>query len=254
MGVKHRGSNTSGSGTRTRRARMIRQARMVSYLLSSIHNGKNPMRLSGERLSGERPSGVTLGEHLRPAVGSVILLTLLTGCIFPLVLFALGRLFYPDQAAGSLVLRNGVVVGSRLIGQDFSRPEYFRARPSAAGTGYDGTSSGGTNFGPANRKLLEDVRQLADDYRRRNGLPPDAAVPMDAVTRSGSGLDPHISPLNAALQIRRVAAARGVREDVVRDLLAGHTQGPAIRVHGRPSRVGPRPESRSRPDRPAHSR
>lgn len=234
MEVKHRGSNSRGSGARTRRAKMIRQARMVSYLLSSIHHGKNPMRLSGETLSGVRLRDVTLREHLRPAVGSVTLLTLLTGCIFPLALFALGRLLYPDQAAGSLVLRDGVVVGSRLIGQDFSRPEYFHARPSAAGTGYDGTSSGGTNFGPANRKLLEDVRKLAEDYRRRNGLPPDFAVPMDAVTRSGSGLDPHISPLNAALQIRRVATARGVRQDVVRDLLAGYTQGRQLGFMGDP--------------------
>jgi K+-transporting ATPase ATPase C chain len=166
-----------------------------------------------------------LRRHLRPAILSVISLTLLTGCIFPLALFALGRLLYSDQATGSLVTRDGVVVGSRLIGQDFSRPEYFHSRPSAAGNGYDGTSSGGTNFGPSNQKLLDDVRKLAESYRSSNGLPPEATVPIDAVTRSGSGLDPHISPSNAALQAPRVAHARSLSEDVIRHLLADHTQG-----------------------------
>src|SRR5258708_31124638 len=129
-----------------------------------------------------------LRRHLRPAVLSVISLTLVTGCIFPLALFALGRLLYPDQAAGSLVTRNGVVIGSRLIGQDFSRPEYFHPRPSAAGTGYEGTSSAGTNLGPVNPRLIKDVRKLAADYRSVNGLSADATVPIDARTRSGSGL------------------------------------------------------------------
>jgi K+-transporting ATPase ATPase C chain len=175
-----------------------------------------------------------LPKHLRPAIVSVISLTLLTGCIFPLALFALGRLLYRDQAAGSLVTRNGVVVGSRLIGQDFSRPEYFHSRPSAAGNGYDGTSSGGTNFGPSSRKLIDDVQNLAENYRSSNGLPPDATVPIDAVTRSGSGLDPHISPSNAALQVPRVARARSLSEDVVRHLLAGHTQGRQLGFMGDP--------------------
>ena len=177
---------------------------------------------------------VKLREHVRMAVVSVIALTLLTGCIFPLVLFAVGRLLYPAQAAGSLVTRNGVVIGSQLIGQDFTRPEYFHPRPSAAGTGYDGTSSGGTNLGPSNRKLIESVRKLAEDYRRSNGLPPDATVPIDAVTSSGSGLDPHISPQNAALQVPRVARARGLSEDVIRRLLAENTQGPQLRFMGNP--------------------
>src|SRR5208337_120396 len=175
-----------------------------------------------------------LGEHVRTAFVSVALLTLLTGCIFPLVLFALGRWLYPDQSAGSLVERNSVVIGSRLIGQDFTRPEYFHSRPSAAGTGYDGTSSGGTNFGPSNRKLIADIRQLAEDYRKSNGLPPDAIVPIDAVTRSGSGLDPHISPANAELQIARIARARGLEEDAVRRLLASHIEGPQLGFMGSP--------------------
>ena len=175
-----------------------------------------------------------LRRHLRPAVLSVISLTLVTGCIFPLALFALGRLLYPDQAAGSLVTRNGVVIGSRLIGQDFSRPEYFHPRPSAAGTGYDGTSSAGTNLGPVNPRLIKDVRKLAADYRRCNGLSADATVPIDAVTRSGSGLDPHISLPNAALQLPRVVRARHLGEDAVWRLVAGHTQGRQLGFMGNP--------------------
>jgi len=171
---------------------------------------------------------MSLRNHLRTAVVSVISLTLLTGCIFPLVLFALGLWLSPRQAAGSLVTRNGVVIGSRLIGQDFTRSEYFHSRPSAAGAGYDGTSSGGTNLGPSNPKLIESVQQLAKDYRKSNGLPPDAIVPIDAVTRSGSGLDPHISPTNAELQIARVARARGLEEDAVRHLVASLTEGPQL--------------------------
>jgi K+-transporting ATPase ATPase C chain len=175
-----------------------------------------------------------LREQVWPAVVSVISLTLLTGGVFPLVLFVLGRLLYPGQAGGSVVIRNGVVVGSRLIGQDFTRPEYFHPRPSAAGAGYDGTSSGGTNLGPSNPKLLESVRQLAEHYRRSNGLPPDATVPIDAVTRSGSGLDPHISPANAALQIARVARARSLNVEDVRRLVQGHAQGQQLGFIGNP--------------------
>jgi potassium-transporting ATPase KdpC subunit len=175
-----------------------------------------------------------LREHLRTAIVSVVSLTLLTGCIFPLVLFALGWWLTPSQAAGSLATRNGVVVGSQLIGQDFTHPEYFHPRPSAAGTGYDGTASGGTNFGPSNPKLIESVGKLADAYRKTNGLPPDAIVPIDAVTSSGSGLDPHISPANAELQIARVARARGLDEDAVRRLVAAHTQGPQLGFMGSP--------------------
>jgi K+-transporting ATPase ATPase C chain len=183
-----------------------------------------------------RPAPVVakLHEQLRPALINVITLTLLTGCIFPLVLFALGRVLYSGQAGGSLVTREGVVIGSRLIGQDFTRAEYFHPRPSAAGAGYDGTSSGGTNLSPFNRKLIEGVRQLAEDYRRSNGLPPDAIVPIDAVTCSGSGLDPDISPENAALQVPRVARAGGLSEDVVRRLLARHTQGRQLGFMGNP--------------------
>ena len=173
-----------------------------------------------------------LSKQLRPALLSILVLTLLTGIVFPLLLFAIGRPLFPRQAEGSLIARGGDIIGSELIGQQFNRPEYFQPRPSAAGTGYDGTSSGGTNVGPNNPKLkngganFAGIRQLADEYRKRNGLASDAPIPIDAVTRSASGLDPHISPANAALQIARVARARGVSGDVIRRLVADHTEGP----------------------------
>ena len=173
-----------------------------------------------------------LREQIRPAIASVLVLTVLTGCGFPLLLFAMARPLFPHQAGGSLLRREGAVVGSALAGQVFTRPEYFQCRPSAAGAGYDGTASGGTNLGPNNPKLtagaadFAGIRQLAAEYRRRNGLAPGAAVPIDAVTRSGSGLDPHISPDNAALQIPRVARARGLSEQALRRLVALHTEGP----------------------------
>jgi K+-transporting ATPase ATPase C chain len=173
-------------------------------------------------------------QHVRSAILSVTLLTLLTGCIFPLGLFGVGRLLFRDQADGSILTRGGIVIGSQLIGQDFTLPQYFHPRPSAAGTGYDGVLSGGANFGPSNPKLIEDIRRLAEEYRRNNGLLPDAVIPIDAVTRSGSGLDPHISPANAALQVRRVARARVVSEDLVRRLLGDYTQGRQLGFLGNP--------------------
>jgi len=172
-----------------------------------------------------------LREQLRPAVFSVLVLTILTGCVFPLLLFAIGTPLFPRQAAGTLIVRGATVIGSALIGQDFTRPEYFHSRPSAAGAGYDATASGGTDLGPNNPKLkngaagFASIRQLAAEYRQSNGLPPDARVPIDAVTRSASGLDPDISPANAMLQAARVAHARGLGADSVRRLVADYTEG-----------------------------
>jgi K+-transporting ATPase ATPase C chain len=179
-----------------------------------------------------------LGEQVRPAILSVLVLTLLTGVAFPLLLAAIGRPLFPRQASGSLVKRGGVVIGSELIGQEFSRPEYFQSRPSAAGNGYDGTSSGGTNLGPNNPKLkngaadFAGIRQLAEDYRQRNGLAPDTEIPIDEVTRSASGLDPDISPANAALQTARVAQARRLPVDEVRRLVLAHTEGRTFGILG----------------------
>jgi len=174
-----------------------------------------------------------LNDQIRPAILGVLILTLLTGVVFPLALFAVARPLFRLQAKGSLLTRdNGEVVGAELIGQNFSRPEYFRPRPSAAGNGYETLNSGGTNLGPNNPKLVNGasdfagIRQLAEEYREQNGLAPDADIPIDAVTRSGSGLDPEISPENAALQATRVGRARGVSEEAVQRVVAKHTKPP----------------------------
>jgi potassium-transporting ATPase KdpC subunit len=179
-------------------------------------------------------------DQLRPAIWGVLVLTLLTGVIFPLLLFALARPLFPYQAKGSLVERGGLTAGSELIGQDFAAPQYFHPRPSAAGAGYDGTASGGTNLAPDNRKLIEGdrgfagIRQLADEYRKTNHLASDVPIPIDAVTRSGSGLDPDISPENAALQVARVARARGLSEDAVRQIVTDRTRQPQFGILGNP--------------------
>ena len=191
-----------------------------------------------------------LREQIRPAVPGILLLTLLTGIAFPLALAGLAFPLFSHQARGSLVTRDGAVVGAELIGQNFSCPGYFHPRPSAAGDGYDATASGGTNLGPANPKLRDGekgdpdatgksksftgVRELAEVYRRSNGLSPGSAVPIDAVTRSASGLDPHISPANAVLQVPRVALERKLNEEEVRRLVDEHTQGRQFGFLGEP--------------------
>jgi potassium-transporting ATPase KdpC subunit len=175
-----------------------------------------------------------LGKQLRPAVLSAVVLTLVTGGAFPLLLFAISRPLLPRQSNGSLLEQGDQVVGSALIGQEFTRSEYFQSRPSAAGSGYDGASSGGTNLGPNNPKLTVNIRQLAEQYRNRNGLAPDTLVPIDAVTRSASGLDPHITPANAELQIPRIARARGLSEDVLRCLVRERTEARQFGFVGNP--------------------
>jgi K+-transporting ATPase ATPase C chain len=192
-----------------------------------------------ETSASGRAANAKLPEQIRPAIWSVLVLTVLTGCVFPLLL-AIARPLFPRQSGGSLAIRGGGVSGSELIGQEFTRPEYFQSRPSAAGSGYDGTASGGTNLGPNNPKLVNGspefagIRQLAEAYRQRNGLASDAAIPVDAVTRSGSGLDPHISLANALLQAPRVARARGLGEDVVRRLVTDHLEGRQFGFLGNP--------------------
>lgn len=166
-----------------------------------------------------------VARQVATALGAVVALTILTGIVFPLVLLGLARALFPAQAAGGLVVVDGVVRGARDIGQPFAAARYFHPRPSAAGSGYDASSSSGTNFGPDNPKLHDAVKKAAEDYRHTEGLAPDAPVPIDAVTSSGSGLDPHISRENAALQVPRVARARGLPEDEVRNLVAAHTDG-----------------------------
>jgi potassium-transporting ATPase KdpC subunit len=183
---------------------------------------------------------VRFAQQLRPAILSVLVLTLVTGAIFPLVLFAIAVPLFPYQASGSLVRLGNTIAGSRLIAQDFTRPEWFQPRPSAAGNGYDGTASGGTNLGPNNPKLTEGaasfagIRALAMQYRQRNGLASDTPIPIDAVTRSGSGLDPDISPANAFLQVARVARARKLDERAVRHLVAEYVVDPQLGFLGEP--------------------
>jgi K+-transporting ATPase ATPase C chain len=170
------------------------------------------------------PPLAELRRQVGPALLSVLLLTLVTGVGFPLVLAALARPLFPYQSEGSLIAGPDGVIGSALLGQNFSQPGYFQPRPSAAGDGYDATASGGTNLGPSNPKLRNGVRQRVADYRRQNDLNAETIIPIDAVTHSGSGLDPHISLANALLQVPRIARVRGLNEDQVRQLIAEHTQ------------------------------
>jgi K+-transporting ATPase ATPase C chain len=148
---------------------------------------------------------------LRGAVFSTIILGIVCCGVYPLVVFGLGKAIFPAQADGSLIIDSkGVVRGSKLIGQNFSGDKYFHSRPSAAGNGYDATSSGGSNLGPTSQKLADSIKQNVADYRSQNGMATNAAVPADAVTASASGLDPHISVSNAEIQSARVARIRGM--------------------------------------------
>lgn len=190
-------------------------------------------------------------KQLRPAILLTLLFILVTGLAFPAAITGIAQVVFPHQANGSLITQNGKVVGSEIIGQNFSKPEYFHPRPSAAGSGYDASNSSGTNLGPTSDKLINGiaddpatkdtdesysgVKQLAEAYRKENGLAPDAILPADAVTRSASGLDPHISPRNAELQAPRVAKARGIDEARVRELIAANTDKPFVGVFGDPA-------------------
>jgi K+-transporting ATPase ATPase C chain len=178
----------------------------------------------------------SLWQHTRTAVLMVIVLTVLLGIGYPLAMTGLSQLIFPSQANGSLVRDSaGTVVGSALLGQNFSNPEYFHPRPSAAGTdGYDATSSGGSNLGPTNQKLIDTARDRATAYREENGLSAGAPVPVDAVTASASGLDPDISPANALIQAGRVAKARNLTEDQVRSLVNQYTEGRTLGILGEP--------------------
>ena len=160
---------------------------------------------------------------------STLILGVVCCGLYPLVVTGLGQLLFPAQANGSLILDSqGAVLGSRLIGQNFTADKYFHSRPSAAGNGYDANSSGGSNLGPTSQKLNDSIAQNLADYRSSNGLATNAPVPADAVTSSASGLDPHISPLNAGLQVARVAKARGWPVERVQGLVAQHTDRPGL--------------------------
>jgi K+-transporting ATPase ATPase C chain len=175
---------------------------------------------------------MNIKRNLVAAVLMTVVTTVLLGVVYPLVVTGLAQTLFHDKANGQLVERDGRVIGSRIIGQGFSSPGYFRSRPSAAGTGYDATSSGGTNLGPTNKKLIDAVKAAVDDARKEN---PGMPVPVDLVTSSASGLDPHISPAAAEFQVPRVARERGVSEADVRGVIAAHTEGRQWGFFGEPA-------------------
>jgi K+-transporting ATPase ATPase C chain len=174
---------------------------------------------------------MNITKNLIVAVLMTIVTTLLLGIVYPLVVTALAQVVFPDQANGQLIERDGRIIGSRLIGQSFASPGYFRGRPSAAGTGYDAANSAGTNLGPTNKKLIDAVMGYVAAARKENASAP---VPIDLVTASASGLDPHISPAAAAFQVPRVARERGVGEPDLRRLVAAHTAGRQFGFLGEP--------------------
>ncbi len=163
--------------------------------------------------------------QLTAAMRAILVFTLLCGLAYPLAVTGVAQLAFGDKADGSLVERDGQLVGSSLIGQRFEGDEWFHPRPSAAGDGYDGMASAPSNLGPTNDELLDTVADRVDAYREINGLGTDVEVPVDAVTASASGLDPHISVANARLQAPRVARARGIPVDDVLRLVDEHTSG-----------------------------
>jgi K+-transporting ATPase ATPase C chain len=173
--------------------------------------------------------------EIRGAVMSTLILAVVCCGIYPLVVFGIGQALFHDKANGSLIVDpGGTVRGSRLLGQQFTADKYFHSRPSAAGNGYDPTSSGGSNLGPTSQKLHDSIAQNVADYCAQNGLATNTPVPADAVTASGSGLDPHISVRNAELQAPRVARARGLSAQEVLELVRASTEGPDLGFLGDP--------------------
>jgi potassium-transporting ATPase KdpC subunit len=173
--------------------------------------------------------------ELRQAAFATLALAFVCCGFYPLLVFGIGQVLFPAKANGSLIVdAGGVVRGSRLIGQPFTADKYFHPRPSSAGNGYDPTSSSGSNLGPTSQKLRDAVAQNVADYRTQNGLATNAPVPADAVTGSGSGLDPHISLENARLQADRVAKARGLSTEKVRELIQQNTDPADLGILGDP--------------------
>jgi len=172
-------------------------------------------------------------EQILPGLRIKLFLTVVLGVVYPLVMTGISQVIFPKQANGSLMTRNDKVIGSELIGQNFSKPEYFQPRPSAAGMGYDATASSGSNYGPTNKKLIDRVKASVDQFHKDN---PDftGPIPADLLTASGSGLDPHISPDSARAQIARVAKARGISADQLNQLIDQSNEGPDLGLLGEP--------------------
>jgi len=176
---------------------------------------------------------MNLLKHIYPAVALTIVLTVLVGIIYPFVMTGLSDVLFRERARGSLIEREGKVIGSRLIGQPFSGAGYFHTRPSAAGSGYDGTASGGTNLGPTSKTLFEEqIKGRAKELKSEN---PKLEIPVDLITSSGSGLDPHISPAAAEFQVPRVARERRMAESDVRQLVERHKEGRQFGFLGEPT-------------------
>jgi len=172
--------------------------------------------------------------QILPGIRIKIFMIVLLGVVYPLVITGICQVIFPHQANGSLITVSGKVIGSEIIGQNFTRPEYFQPRPSAAGNdGYDATSSGGSNYGPTNQKLIDRIKASVEKFRKEN---PEyqGPIPADLVTTSASGLDPHLSPDSAQAQVPRVAKTRGVSLDQVRQLIAQFTEGPDLGLLGDP--------------------
>jgi len=174
---------------------------------------------------------MNLTRNLLVAVLMTVVTTLLLGVIYPLAITAIAQVVFPDQANGQLIERNGTTIGSRLIGQGFSTPGYFRSRPSAAGMGYEAANSAGSQLGPTNKKLIDAVKTNVEAARTEN---PDVPVPIDLVTTSASGFDPHLSPAAADFQVPRVARERKMSDADVRRLVEVHTEGRQLGFLGEP--------------------
>lgn len=180
-------------------------------------------------------------NQLRPAIVLLILMTAITGLAYPLVITGVAQVAFEDKANGSLIVKDGQIIGSELIGQSFVNPDtgetlpgYFRSRPSAAGSGYDAALSSGSNLGPTNPILIDRVAADVQIIRAENGLAADAEIPVDLVTSSGSGLDPDISPASAQLQVARVAQQRGITVEQVQTIVDEYTSGRTLGILGEP--------------------